>query len=221
MLHGSRGYRDVVSSGSGILAPDRTSHAMGSRLCLAAVNSVAWRRSADPVDSWQGYQDVVDWVAAAGWLPQAERIRRLARQDRATADRTFRRAVALREALHELFSAVAAGEDAPPAPLRRVQRWTTRGLTALRLVEDPATTSRGYALHWTTPTLDLPVQQVAVSATLLLASPELSQLKQCPGPRCGWVFLDESRNQTRRWCDPTLCGNRNRVHAHYLRTRDA
>jgi predicted RNA-binding Zn ribbon-like protein len=63
------------------------------------------------------------------------------------------------------------------------------------------------------------VQQIAVSALLLLSSPEIDRVKQCPGPTCGWVFLDSSRNRSRRWCSSAECGNRHRAQEHYRRTR--
>jgi predicted RNA-binding Zn ribbon-like protein len=91
-------------------------------------------------------------------------------------------------------------------------------LAALRL------TARGdgsFALGWPDPTIDVPVQQIAVSALLLLSSQELDRVKQCPGPTCGWVFLDSTRNRSRRWCSSAECGNRNRVQAHYRRTHAA
>ena len=34
------------------------------------------------------------------------------------------------------------------------------------------------------------------------------RVKACPGPDCGWVFHDRSRNGSRRWCDMAECGNR-------------
>ena len=125
---------------------------------------------------------------------------------------------ALREVLHALISAVAAGQDAPPGTLPEVERWSSRGLAGLHLIADPPTHPRAFALLWTEYTLDLPVEQAAVSATLLLTGSDLPRVKQCPGPRCGWVFVDESRNQSRRWCDPTECGNRECVSVHYRRT---
>jgi predicted RNA-binding Zn ribbon-like protein len=47
-------------------------------------------------------------------------------------------------------------------------------------------------------------------AALLRTSAELGwvRLKACPGPDCGWVFHDRSRNGSRRWCDMAECGNR-------------
>jgi predicted RNA-binding Zn ribbon-like protein len=63
-----------------------------------------------------------------------------------------------------------------------------------------------------------PILLVAVTV-LLLASAERDRVKQCPGPTCGWLFLDSTRNRSRRWCDPAECGNRERVKAHYARQK--
>jgi predicted RNA-binding Zn ribbon-like protein len=34
------------------------------------------------------------------------------------------------------------------------------------------------------------------------------RLRACAAPDCRWVFYDESRNGTRRWCSMSSCGNR-------------
>lgn len=34
------------------------------------------------------------------------------------------------------------------------------------------------------------------------------RLKRCENPRCGWLYLDRSRNRSRRWCEMATCGNR-------------
>jgi predicted RNA-binding Zn ribbon-like protein len=50
----------------------------------------------------------------------------------------------------------------------------------------------------------------AAVAALLRASarPTWPRLKACRGEDCRWVFLDGSRNTSRRWCDMAACGNR-------------
>jgi predicted RNA-binding Zn ribbon-like protein len=60
---------------------------------------------------------------------------------------------------------------------------------------------------------------VARSAAELLTSPKLGRVKVCAGEGCGWIFLDESRNSSRRWCDSRDCGNRERVRKHLARKR--
>lgn len=45
------------------------------------------------------------------------------------------------------------------------------------------------------------------------------RLKVCPGPHCGWVFYDHSRNGSARWCSMNVCGGREKARAHYRRRR--
>ncbi len=61
-------------------------------------------------------------------------------------------------------------------------------------------------------------QKIALSAVALLTTPrDLGRLKLCPGDRCAWLFLDESRNGRRRWCAMETCGNRAKARRHYAR----
>lgn len=70
----------------------------------------------------------------------------------------------------------------------------------------------------------LPVQ-VAGRALLALvrasARPDWGRVKACPGPDCGWVFVDRSRNGSRRWCQMAECGNRAKGAAFRARRRSS
>jgi predicted RNA-binding Zn ribbon-like protein len=50
-----------------------------------------------------------------------------------------------------------------------------------------------------------------------LTSDRLQKVRLCGAPACAWLFLDESRNHSRRWCDMTTCGNRQKARRHYRR----
>jgi predicted RNA-binding Zn ribbon-like protein len=65
--------------------------------------------------------------------------------------------------------------------------------------------------------LDRVLWEAAASAADLLTSPDLARVKTCPGAGCAWLFLDRSRNGTRRWCDMSVCGNRAKARRHYSR----
>jgi predicted RNA-binding Zn ribbon-like protein len=49
---------------------------------------------------------------------------------------------------------------------------------------------------------------VARAAAELLTSGQVVRLRECAGDPCGWLFLDLSKNGSRRWCDMADCGNR-------------
>jgi predicted RNA-binding Zn ribbon-like protein len=114
----------------------------------------------------------------------------------------------------------AAGPAGPdPSDVAVIEATLRRGLAELRL--SPA--GDGLTGAWPRPAerLDWPLWEVAGSAAALLLSDEPTWLKQCPGERCGWLFTDRSRSHSRRWCDSTMCGNRDRARRHYQRTRAA
>ena len=47
----------------------------------------------------------------------------------------------------------------------------------------------------------------------------LDRLKLCAAEDCRWAFYDRSKPATRRWCDSTLCGNREKTRAYRRRRR--
>ncbi len=49
--------------------------------------------------------------------------------------------------------------------------------------------------------------EIADSFADLLAYGDLQRLKICENPYCRWVFYDETRSRTKRWCTNNKCGN--------------
>ena len=54
----------------------------------------------------------------------------------------------------------------------------------------------------------MPVVRAAVD---LLTTDVLERVRVCADDSCAWLFVDTTRNRTRRWCDMKVCGNRNKV----------
>ena len=77
----------------------------------------------------------------------------------------------------------------------------------------------GDRLAWAWPAgasaLELPLWPALWSAAELLMAPELARVRECES--CSWLFLDTSRNHTRRWCSMEDCGNVAKARRHYAR----
>jgi predicted RNA-binding Zn ribbon-like protein len=58
---------------------------------------------------------------------------------------------------------------------------------------------------------------IVKSAADLLVSAQLDRIRVCADPQCGWLFLDSSRNRSRRWCSMDTCGNRAKARRFYKR----
>ena len=63
------------------------------------------------------------------------------------------------------------------------------------------------------------LRPVLHSALHLLSSPDLARLRECAAERCGKLYLDHTKNASRRWCDMDTCGNRAKARRHQARRR--
>ncbi len=184
---------------------------IGGHPAVDLVNTVAWRsvpeRRLDRLASARDLAVLARRTGVAGSLPPA------AVED---GDDALARAVELREVLHPWFTARARG--------REVDEETRRAAAGpLRAALGRAVPARGGRLRWSVEVRgidDVPAA-LALAACELLQSDELERISECEREGCGWLFLDRSRNHSRRWCSSEDCGNVVRARRHYARRRDA
>lgn len=183
-------------------------HVFGGKLCLDYVNTVdAWSRPATREDL-PDYKALLDWCWQMKALPDSaiHALRTQAAAHPRNAAAAHAQAVALRSSLYRLFTAAIDRKRPATADLDLLNTLATAARSKQRLV--PGGASWSLAL---TGGGDLasPMLAVALSAQELLISSELGRVKRCPGPvGCGWLFLDQSKNRTRRWCSMEHCGTR-------------
>jgi predicted RNA-binding Zn ribbon-like protein len=194
---------------------------LGGELCLDFANTVDYRNTDLARELLLSYPDLVTWSGHVELLAdgQAESLLGRARQRPLEAEAILERALALREAIYRLFAAVAEGRSPDAGDLGALNRALSSALSRLRVVPSAGgrSSSAGFAWEWAVG--DEPLEQVlwpiVRSAADLLTSEELPLVKQCAG--CGWLFVDRSRNHSRRWCDMRYCGNRAKARRFYAR----
>jgi predicted RNA-binding Zn ribbon-like protein len=192
----------------------------GGSLCLDLANTLDNRPTAQPRELLATYEDLVAWGVQAGAVPPAtaQPLRRTARAHPRAATRALQQARHVREALFAIFAAVAAGRLPPADASDRLNEALPSALAARRLSLGTGTPAWSWAEH-DLPDLDRVLWPAVVSAAELLTSPDLDRVRECASERCAWLFLDRSKNRSRRWCDMTVCGNRTKARRHYARTR--
>lgn len=190
---------------------------------LDFVNTVDGMRGFTAVEQLGSYPRLLDWAVQASLVGPAEahRLARLAEAQPIRAAAALAEACRLREALHDVLVAVLQGKPVPPRELEAVSAWVASALARRRLIA----ARNGVRLGWEEAGDDLlsPLREVAAAAARLLVSPELERVRmcgQCEEGRCGWLFLDGTRNRSRRFCSSDGCGNRAKVARHYRRQRD-
>jgi predicted RNA-binding Zn ribbon-like protein len=181
-------------------------------LALDFANAIDGRQSAAPVDRLTSYGDLVAFARQCELAAPAQlkRLERRAALDPSAAEAARREAVELREALYRIFRAVAESRAVAAADLELFNRAVAR----MRI-------GRDFQWEWAAgpDALDgLLAPVVRASLDLLMAS-ERERIRLCDADDCAWLFLDTSKNRSRRWCDMKQCGNRNKVRRFYRRQK--
>ena len=185
---------------------------VGGNPAIDFVNTVHSWHDDPPPDHLHGFEDVLLWARLVDLIDPAT-----AQRFRATPEReqrnAFRRALELRGALHRVFAAVAAGRRLPQDALDHLTKVLHRTARWRRLEADPA--SGGKTLRSTWDFHAAPAEAIlgpmAWCAAELLENGPLDRMKECPSDRCGWLFLDTSKNRSRTWCSMKVCGNAAKV----------
>jgi predicted RNA-binding Zn ribbon-like protein len=185
---------------------------------LELVNTLDFRFSATPQELLPSYADLLRFAAQLR-LITAEQARKLGRTVRShDGQRVLASAVELREALAAALYAWVDGHKPAAGQVELLERQfhaaalhRSLGSGDERLVWSWA----GWEQH-----AELPLWMLAQSASDLLVSEDARLVKGCGDPTCRWLFLDLSKNHTRRWCDMKTCGNRMKARRHQARLQE-
>lgn len=167
---------------------------VGGRLCLDFVNTANWIGESAVDDRLLDARDVISWAHRRG----------IVSSHRAPADATgLQDVLDLRSEIRAFVQGAADGSTL-------IESAAARG-TVLEL-------GRGGSVTTPDPLVVI-AMLVAASAIELVATGAASEVKACPGERCGWLFADVSPARRRRWCSMQTCGNRNKAKHHHARRR--
>ena len=190
-----------------------------NHLCLDFTNTLDNRYQAVPSELLNSYRDLVAWNWQERTLTDEEALRLLdaAQRHPEEAAKTLHEAVEVREAIFRIFHAVV--EDRPPdsADLLLLNAALSRAMVHACV----ARRDGSFTWEWA-PGEDAPGRALwpAVRAAAdLLTSSELDSVRMCAAEDCAWLFLDTSKNHSRRWCNMKTCGNRAKVRRHYAQQK--
>ena len=192
---------------------------VGNRLCLDFVNTVDDRGSNMPKDRITSYNDLVLWSQLAGIITaeDAQGLLEKAKQQPVEATQVFQKAVMLREVSYRIFSAIALNSPPDPSDLQELSAAYAEAMDKACITQKDDCFTWDWMQKETA--LESTLWAIIRSAAELLTSTDLHLMHQCAADNCGWLFLDTSKNHSRRWCDMKGCGNRTKVGRHYERKK--
>jgi len=190
-------------------------------LCLDYANTQNWHASDHPEEHLKSFDALVAWGEEARLISKeaAIRLRQKAIDQPERAADTYQHAIRVREAIYTIFSRRYAGRPIPAGDLGVSNSVLRQSMPHLQLVPD----ENKMKWDWLPGTsgVDLILGSVARSAAELLTSDRADRVRECEDDRgCGYLFIDQSKNHSRRWCSMDSCGNRAKARRHYIKTQE-
>lgn len=185
-------------------------------LCLDFTDTVDWRTSNHAEDKLTNYAKLLEWSKERGLLSREEERRLGSRvENRETLTKNVMAdAYQLREAIYRIFSAVAHERKADPKDIEVLNEHLAKSLGKLKVRSE----GTGFTWAWRDKeSPDMMLWPIARSAADLLTSGNLVRVRECANEEegCGSLFVDTSKNQSRRWCSMKSCGNRAKFRRYY------
>jgi predicted RNA-binding Zn ribbon-like protein len=187
---------------------------------LEFTNTVSNHASEHPGEKLFNYEDLLAWMGKVG-LVHEEQLQMLmgkaATQPKESAA-IFAKSLELRESVYRIFVAKTKGKSPAEEDLTILNALLTRLTSGAQIVYH----SGGFDWEWNFDenALEAPQWILVLSAVDLLTSENLKLVGQCADEEgCGWLFVDTSKNHSRRWCDINDCGNRAKQRRYQQRVR--
>jgi predicted RNA-binding Zn ribbon-like protein len=188
-------------------------------ICLDFDNNIHDSHAEDKQEELHAVSDLLLWAAEAGLLSSADHRRLAAHYERKphAAAAALAKAIAVRDLLVLVFADIANSRSVSSQRLSALNSALEQAPGLLRVHKHSDRIER----EWTSAAdgLRKVLFTVLASAAELLASDRLGRIRECGSADCTWLFVDQSRNRSRRWCDMTACGNRMKARRHYQRAK--
>jgi predicted RNA-binding Zn ribbon-like protein len=188
---------------------------LGGRLAIDFANAPSYPGAPFNDLSWEEFVTFLN-AARIVSAERGDQLLSLPETDPRSAHALLTRAIHLRDALREIFTALVKHQPVAPDSIKPIN-------DVLRITEghDELTQSDGrWRLQFVAreTSLDWLLAAIARSAAEIVLEGEAAKVRVCANPICGLFFCDKSRTHKRRWCSMAICGNRNKV-ASFARRR--
>jgi predicted RNA-binding Zn ribbon-like protein len=191
---------------------------VAGHLALDFANTLDYRYDPDRlIDLLPNYERFLAFCRQSGVITAAQMRKLLDGLSESDSQRVLKEVIELREALYFLILSAVQGRRPDESHLRALNRI----LSEARALDEVVWHKRRFdrRVRDITERPDGPLRQVVDAAVGLITSSDIDSVRECSEKTCRWLFLDRSRNHSRRWCDMQLCGNRSKAKRFYARTR--
>lgn len=190
----------------------------GGTLCFDFINTVYAWRGENLHEYFNNYNDFIRWSERQHLLPNVtlKRMEQQVSEDKKAAIRTMNKIWKARKLLYNFFSSIAAKDyNKIKDYLPDFNKIIAEGMSGILFKV------KSKRLLLTHEGIDIdplqPLWMVFRSAFDMLTKEDIEKIKECP--KCGWIFLDRTKNGKRKWCNPSDCGSTDKMKRYYLRKK--
>lgn len=180
-------------------------------LALDFTNTVHEWTDPSPRDDFSNYTDLLAFAQQAHLIndDELQHLAEVASRRPREAAATLAQAKAVRETIFRIMNALINDRDPENDDLYSIQTQLNEALINRKLVPS----GRQFRWEWTATAcpLDRPLWPVIQSAVDFLTDGDIDRLRMCASDDCSWLFIDNSRNKSRKWCSMETCGNRAKI----------
>ena len=184
---------------------------IGGLICFDFTNTVSWRETEHPHEWFDSFDNFTKWTEITDILEkeQAKELLKTLQGSREEGERHLNKMIEIREFLFNLFNHQVREGSIRPDDLQRL------GVLGQSVYNHQMLAPSGSSYQWTWRNDISPLDKIhytVIGAALeVITRHDLSRIKKCPS--CQWLYMDMSKNKSRRWCTMEDCGNRHKVNA--------
>jgi len=207
---------EMSRSPKGLVAPTVVAPRRG--LCLDFANTLYWRGT-EHAEGLRNFGELVGWCRVNGILDDdasSAAARWMEKYPQQTAA-IYGDAIVMRAPMYRALYAIAESKTPESRDIAAINH--ALDLAPVRRAIVHREKGFGWRVERDGFSAASLLAPVLWSAGDLMVSSEAARLRHCANETCMWLFLDDSKNGSRRWCSMQACGNRAKAHRHYLKTR--
>ena len=189
----------------------------GGDICFDFINTVNTRRKGVDFEYLSSYDTFLDWCekTALCTTKQRRQLKKYAQQHSMEKAKSLESVIRLRETLYALFSEIASKQTVGETILHSFNTYLH---TCFKQIEIKVQNGKfSLAYKKIDENLLFPTWPIIYAAYKMLLSDQLDRVKECYN--CGWIFLDQTKNGQRKWCNPSTCGSVEKSRRYYERRK--
>lgn len=199
------------------VAPQKDFVFVGNHPCLDFINTELVMNST-PTDLLERFEDLVDWLVKTHTLSKKDAEARSGELRQDHKIQILAQAKTFRTTLRRMVEHIVNENRVPESAVTAINQ-LLRACSGYRELARTRSNAFKEVFIASADSKDAFLASLAIFASDLLRTADLTLIKKCKNPACVLYFYDTTKNHARNWCSMQLCGNREKVAAYFRRKR--